>query len=58
MKARKTLEHAVLVSEVVKQLASRFKPEPQLIKACIDSLLEREYLERDSDKRSVYNYLA
>lgn len=58
MKARKTLEHIVLVSEVVKQLASRFKPEPSLIKSCIDSLLEREYLERDPNKRSVYNYLA
>lgn len=58
MKARKTLEHAVLVSEVVKQLAPRFKPEPQLIKSRIDNLLEREYLERDSEKRSIYNYLA
>lgn len=58
MKARKTMEHAVLMSEVVKQLAARFKPEPQLIKSCIDNLLEREYLERDPDKRSVYNYLA
>lgn len=58
MKARKTLEHAILVDEVTKQLNSRFKPDPALIKNRIDHLLEQEYLERDLEKRSVYNYLA
>jgi cullin 3 len=58
MKSRKTLEHVQLVAEVTKQLSSRFKPDPVLIKQRIDHLLEREYLERDSEKRNVYNYVA
>ncbi|KAA8902561.1 hypothetical protein TRICI_005850 [Trichomonascus ciferrii] len=58
MKARKSMEHANLIAEVTRQLSSRFKPDPAMIKPRIDALLEREYLERDADSRNVYNYLA
>lgn len=57
MKSRKTLRHNELIVETVKQI-SRFKPSPQLIKKRIEALLEREYLQRDKDDRSVYHYLA
>jgi cullin 3 len=52
------MEHVLLVSEVTKQLSSRFMPDPSSIKQRIDDLLEREYLERDPEKRSLYRYLA
>ena len=58
MKSRRTLDHANLVAEVTKQLGSRFKPTTQNIKKRIESLLEREYLERDKDDRRIYSYLA
>lgn len=58
MKARKSMQHANLIAEVTRQLSSRFKPDPAMIKPRIDALLEREYLERDADTRNVYNYLA
>eukprot|EP00357_Protocruzia_adherens_P016205 CAMPEP_0115041442 /NCGR_PEP_ID=MMETSP0216-20121206/45523_1 /TAXON_ID=223996 /ORGANISM="Protocruzia adherens, Strain Boccale" /LENGTH=755 /DNA_ID=CAMNT_0002423067 /DNA_START=45 /DNA_END=2312 /DNA_ORIENTATION=- len=58
MKARKSLEHNNLISEVVKQLSSRFTPNPLMIKKRIESLIEREYLERTRDDRRVYKYLA
>lgn len=58
MKARKTLDHANLVSECTKQLASRFMPNPLVVKKRIESLIEREYLERSKSDRKVYNYLA
>lgn len=58
MKARKSMEHANLIAEVTRQLSSRFKPDPAMIKPRIDALLEREYLERDAESRNVYNYLA
>ncbi|KAK7202616.1 Cullin [Myxozyma melibiosi] len=58
MKARKTLEHNILVAEVTSQLSSRFHPDASLIKKRIDAMLEREYIERSSDNRQVYNYLA
>lgn len=54
MKARRTLEHSNLVAEVTKQLASRFVPSPNTIKKRIESLIEREYLERTEGNRQVY----
>jgi len=58
MKSRKTLEHNQLVMEVTRHLTSRFQPAPTLIKQRIEKLIEREYLERSSADRRVYNYLA
>lgn len=58
MKARKTMQHAQLIAEVTKQLASRFRPNPVVIKKRIESLIEREYLERTEGDRKSYNYLA
>ena len=58
MKSRKTMEHSQLIAEVTKQLQSRFMPNPMLVKKRIESLIEREYLERSKQDRKVYNYLA
>lgn len=58
MKTRKTLKHVTLVAEVITQLKARFPPKPTLIKRRIEALIELEYLERDANDRSVYNYLA
>jgi cullin 3 len=58
MKARKSLHHNDLIAEVSKQLSTRFSPTPQFIKKRIESLIEREYLERKDDDRRVYQYVA
>ena len=57
MKSRKTLEHNALVAEVTQQLAHRFQATPPFIKKRIESLIERDYLERGSDQK-IYRYLA
>jgi len=56
MKARKQLNHAVLVSDVRNQLQARFDAQPALIKSRIESLINLEYLERDPDNRTTYLY--
>jgi len=58
MKARNKLQHNNLVSEVIKQLSSRFNPPVNVIKKRIESLIEREYIERDKTDRRIYVYLA
>ncbi|MCJ1309673.1 Cullin-3 [Agyrium rufum] len=59
MKQRKELTHTVLVSEVLSQLMGRFQPDVTMIKKKIESLIEREYLERMDDiDRAKYRYLA
>eukprot|EP00960_Hanusia_phi_P044306 756574-Hanusia_phi.AAC.5 len=56
MKARKSLSHTLLISELFKIL--KFPVTPPDLKKRIESLIEREYLERDRDSPSVYKYLA
>ncbi|KAJ0099957.1 hypothetical protein Patl1_21925 [Pistacia atlantica] len=58
MKARRVLDHNNIVTEVTKQLQSRFLPNPVVIKKRIESLIEREFLERDKADRKLYRYLA
>lgn len=58
MKARKSLGHNDLIAEVTRQLSVRFNPSPQFIKKRIESLIEREYLERALDDHRQYNYIA
>ncbi|KAF9591035.1 hypothetical protein IFM89_001245 [Coptis chinensis] len=58
MKSRRVLDHNNIVAEVTKQLQSRFLPNPVVIKKRIESLIEREFLERDKVDRKLYRYLA
>jgi cullin 3 len=52
------LDHNSIITEVTRQLAPRFLPNPAVIKKRIESLIEREFLERDAEDRKLYRYLA
>ena len=56
MKSRKVLSHNMLLSEVLSQLV--FPATAPDIKKRIESLIEREYIERDDDSPNTYRYLA
>ncbi|XP_062191598.1 cullin-3B-like [Phragmites australis] len=58
MKSRRVLDHNSIMTEVTKQLQPRFLPNPVVIKKRIESLIEREFLERDKMDRKLYRYLA
>ena len=56
---RKELTHQKLITEVIQQLTARFLPDINMVKKRIESLIEREYLERKEDSdRPAYTYLA
>ncbi len=58
LKARRVLDHNSIVAEVTQQLSARFSVTPAVIKKRIESLIEREFLERDTNDRRMYRYVA
>ncbi|KAK4775432.1 hypothetical protein SAY87_023393 [Trapa incisa] len=56
MKTRKVLSHTLLITELFQQL--KFPIKPADLKKRIESLIDREYLERDKNNSQIYNYLA
>lgn len=56
MKTRKTLSHKLLVNELMTQL--KFPVQSNDLKKRIESLIDREYMERDPNDAAIYLYLA
>ncbi|KAI5591920.1 hypothetical protein POPTR_004G132900v4 [Populus trichocarpa] len=56
MKTRKVLSHTLLITELFQQL--KFPIKPADLKKRIESLIDRDYLERDKSNPQIYNYLA
>lgn len=58
MKGKKQLRLQDLINEVIEAVQKLFQPEVKAIKAQVESLIEREYLERDDGDRNILRYLA
>uniref|UniRef100_A0A2P2I2X4 Cullin-4 n=1 Tax=Hirondellea gigas TaxID=1518452 RepID=A0A2P2I2X4_9CRUS len=56
MKTRKNLTHNLLISELFDQL--KFPVKAADLKKRIESLIDRDYMERDKDNPNAYNYIA
>lgn len=58
MKSRKTMKYNELIPEVIK-LINNFKAEIQLIKRRVESLIERDYINRDpNDRYAIIHFLS
>jgi cullin 2 len=57
MKSRKIFSHNSLIQEVINQLKQRFNPSISLIKKCIETLIDKQYIERTKTK-DEYSYIA
>ncbi|XP_064647338.1 cullin-2-like [Lineus longissimus] len=58
MKARKLFKHNQLIQEVISQSRARFAPSISLIKKCIETLIDKQYLERTPNSSDEYSYMA
>ena len=56
MKTSKQVNHSKLVSETI-QMIKIFRADPVMIKQRIEALIMREYLERDENDPTLYQYL-
>ncbi|XP_065896502.1 cullin-2-like isoform X2 [Dysidea avara] len=58
MKARKVLQHNLLVQEVIKMTALHFSPSIAMIKSVIEALIDKQYISRSDGTLNEYHYLA
>eukprot|EP00118_Oscarella_pearsei_P010943 m.69945 g.69945 ORF g.69945 m.69945 type:complete len:795 (+) comp35648_c0_seq13:32-2416(+) len=56
MKTRRVLSHNLLITECYEQL--KFPVKPSDLKKRIESLIDRDYMERDADNTQRYHYVA
>lgn len=58
MKSKKVLDHNNLIAEVVNEVKGKFKVEMTKMNACIENMIEKEYMDRDPDDDKKYLYRA
>lgn len=58
MKARKELDYNNIIIETTSALKNQFTPPPSLIKKRIETLIEREYMQRHEEKNNIFLYMA
>ncbi|XP_058830462.1 cullin-2 [Topomyia yanbarensis] len=58
MKSRKVLKHNALIQEILTQSKAGFAPNIGMIKKCIESLIDKQYIERTPNSGDEYSYVA
>uniref|UniRef100_A0A1A9VZX7 Cullin-2 n=1 Tax=Glossina brevipalpis TaxID=37001 RepID=A0A1A9VZX7_9MUSC len=58
MKLRKVLKHNALIQEILSQTNVSFTPSITVIKKCIESLIDKQYIERTPNSGDEYSYVA
>jgi cullin 1 len=58
MKSKKQIGISELITCVMEHVLEQFKPDPKMIKKRIESLIERDYLQREQENTSIILYCA
>jgi cullin-4 len=58
MKANKTMTYEKLKNATIDAVKNHFRPQVDIIKQRVDSLVEGDYLERDKSERNIFHYVA
>lgn len=58
MKSRKSLKHNQLIQEILSQSKARFAPSITMIKKVIETLIDKQYIERTPNSGDEYSYIA
>lgn len=58
MKSKMQRTHVELVGDILKESKSRFVPSTTIIKSCIESLIEKQYIERTGVDNDSYLYIS
>lgn len=58
MKSRKLLRHTQLIQEILSQSKARFAPSITMIKKVIETLIDKQYIERTANSGDEYSYIA
>ncbi len=58
MKSNQRMEHGQMYLSAVNQTKARFFPTMPQFKRAVEALIEKEYIQRTDEDRSVYRYLA
>ncbi len=58
MKAKKEQTYENLKMDTIAAVKNHFAPQMEEIKKRVDALVESEYLERSTEDRSIFRYLA
>lgn len=58
MKSKRLIDYTSLITETTKLLQMKFNPDPVLLKARIEALIEQEYIERDINDKRILRYKA
>lgn len=57
LKSQKSLEHSALMASIEAALRNKFAPTSREIKSALDTLITKEYIERDKNESRLYNYI-
>ncbi|KAI0985297.1 hypothetical protein GJ496_003138, partial [Pomphorhynchus laevis] len=58
MKSKQTLKHSLLVAEVIEKSKERFTPDVAMIRRSVESLVEREFIQKSKSRHDEYVYMA